>query len=138
MEMKVALAKENLEAFHRASRGMNQSMTYNMANALKKLVKSHKGVMKITNSFLDLLENVGSFSRDKIPISVLRRMHSKKLLGSAYYSGGSMTGQLLAGYVKLKKSNPEKYSVLKVDSCYSERLRRIHREKKEGTRREER
>ena len=130
LEIKIALAKEDLAAFHRASRGMNQSMTYNMSNAIKKLVKSHKGVTKITKSFLDLLENVGSFSKDKIPLMLLRRMYLKKYMTSQAYGGSAFANKPIAvGNLSLKKTDPVKHATIKVEIINQESLPRLLPEK---------
>ena len=137
LEIKIATAKEDLEAFRKASRGLNQSMTYNMSNAIKKVVKSHKGVAKVTKSFLDLLDNIGSFSKDKIPLSVLRRMYAKRYIGGSSYPGATLSGfgtvKDSKGTFSLKRSDPEKYSQLKVapyhQLTYMDGLQKKAREK---------
>lgn len=113
LEIKIALAKEDLAAFHKASRGLNQSMTYSMSNAIKKVVKSHKGTLKITKSFLDLLENIGSFQRDKIPLMLLRRMYVKRYITASVYGGYSQGSKVAVSNLSLKKNNPALYAKLK-------------------------
>ena len=115
LEIKIALAKEDLAAFHKASRGFNQSMTYSMSNAIKKVVKNHKGTMKITKSFLDLIENVGSFSREKIPLMLLRRMYVKRYITASVYGGYTQGNKMEVGNLSLKKNDPVKYAKIKKD-----------------------
>lgn len=134
LEIQIAIAKEDLAAFHKASRGMNQSMTYNMSNAIKKIVKSNKGVNKVTKSFLDTLENVGSFSREKIPLPVLRRLYAKRYLTP--YSFGSPTNPSHStAYVSLKKTDPAAYSRHKAEYQTFIKQRMRERELKKKKRR---
>lgn len=126
MEIKIGIAKEDLEAFHKASRGMNQAMTYGMSNAIKKVMKGHKGAAKVTKAFLDTLENVGSFRKDKIPLSLLKRMFKKRYITATAFGGsGSLSHQNITN-VSLKKNDHQTYSRLKME--YQEFLQKKKRE----------
>ena len=89
-------------------------MTYNLSNVIKKIVKTHKGIYKITNSFLHVLENLGSFSKEKIPVSLLRRMHVKKYLSNNFYGSSIYSSRLSLTRLSLKKTDPAKYDELMV------------------------
>jgi hypothetical protein len=94
---------------------MNQAMTFRMSNVVKKVVKSYKGQNKVTLAFTNVLENIGSFRRDKIPISTMRRMYQKNYISHALYATANSDGSIKPlTDVSLRKSDYRKHAELKV------------------------
>ena len=94
---------------------MNQAMTFRMSNVVKKVVKSYKGQNKVTLAFTNVLENIGSFRRDKIPISTIRRMYQKNYISHALYATTNSDGSIKPlTDVSLRKSDYRKHAELKV------------------------
>lgn len=118
LEVFLGLKKNNLDAFRKASRGMNTSMSYKIANAVKQVMKSHKGAQKISASFLTVLDNVGGFQKDKIPISLLRQMYQKGYISHSNYNQGDGYKALLQN-LSLRKSNYAKYTEYMVNNTKS-------------------
>lgn len=116
LEISLAISKNNLDAFRKASRGMNQSMTYKMSNVVKKVVKTHKGSMKITTAFINLLDNIGSFERDKIPLSTMRRLYQKNFISHSVYTSSELSYKPQTG-INLKKADYQRHAELKVREC---------------------
>lgn len=114
LEISLAVNKHNLDAFRTASRGMNQAMTFRMSTVVKKVLKSHKGQHRITLEFINLLENIGSFQRDKIPISTMRRMTQKNYITHAMYANPADTANKPLSDISLRKSDYRKHAELKV------------------------
>lgn len=102
LEMQIAIEKENLEAFRVASKNMEMKMAYQMAIAVKTVVKNHKGAMKVRDNFLKLLEDLCSFTKDKIPMRTLKKMQTKNLaFGTA---SDSKLNEM--AYQDLKRNSP--------------------------------
>lgn len=104
-EIKIGFDTQNLESFQKAGKSMKKAMDYQMAKAVSKVVKSHKGAIKLRDAFLKLLEDISSFRKDKIPLKTLRRMVDKNVIQIN-------DGKLTSG--GLKKTNPRLHQRLKV------------------------
>lgn len=82
LEIQMSVEKQNLEAFKKASKNMKVQMQYNLFKASKALIKNSLAGMIIKNRFLRTLDDLGSFSKDKIPLSTLKKMKKKNILAS--------------------------------------------------------
>jgi len=112
LEMKLAIDKQNLEQFKKASLGLKKNMDYKMAKAVKTVIKSHKGANLVKDSFLKTLDSVCSFSREKIPLNTLKRMHKKNMNISVTGSQVQKNQSQLAD-LDLRKSDPQLHAQLK-------------------------
>lgn len=106
LEIKLAIDKQNLEAFRKASRNMKKLMDYRMAKAVTKIVKSHQGTQKAKEKFIKIMENITSFSRKNIPMRTKKIMKQRGIVLSQ--------SQDLTGEIDLRKTNPKLHKELKV------------------------
>lgn len=130
LEVFLAVKKHNLEAFRKASRGMNTSMKYRMANMVKQVMKSHKGAHNISVSFTKVLDNIGGFQKDKIPISLIRKMYQKGYISHSAFNQADGYKTLLHN-LSLRKSNFTKYSEFLVRLCEAVYVQAIRDRKEE-------
>lgn len=82
LEIQMSVEKQNLEAFKKASKNMKVQMQYNLFKASKALIKNSLAGIIIKNRFLQTLDDLGSFSKDKIPLNTLKKMKKKNILAS--------------------------------------------------------
>jgi len=112
LEIKMSIDKQNLEAFKKASKNMKVQMQYNMFKASKAIIKNSLAGIIIKNRFLKTLDDLGSFSKDKIPLSTLKKMKKKNILSSNL---SFERADMLDG-TALKMKYPDLYARHQVDS----------------------
>jgi hypothetical protein len=110
LEIKMSVDKQNLEAFKKASKNMKVQMQYNMFKASKALVKNSLAGLIIKNRFLKTLDDLGSFSKEKIPLNTLKKLRKKNIIASNL----SADRMEMLDATTLKLKNPDAYSKYQV------------------------
>ena len=85
------------------------------------MIKSHKGADKVRDEFIIHLDRVGSFSKDNIPIYLIKSMQQKSMLGGSLASS-SWGKRAVYTKINLKTHNRELHDQLHVSLYYQESI----------------